>query len=72
METTIFIKLLNEGTSVYRPVPARKLSDDVYLIMGENIFDPEDETWEFGPGTRVIVKKEQLSDDFVLIAVSQV
>ncbi|MFP5237117.1 MAG: hypothetical protein ACLGSD_14545 [Acidobacteriota bacterium] len=50
---TIYIALLNEGTSVWRPIEAERLADGTYLILGPM---PEDEEWEFKPRERVIVE----------------
>ena len=49
---TIYVRLLNEGTEVWRPVEAEVLGDDCFKIVSENT-DPNDETWEFPPGSIV-------------------
>ncbi len=69
MTEKIYIQLLGEGTIVYRPVPALKIEDNVYKIEGYNIYDPDDEEWEFLPGTFVIVEERTLEEDIVLVAV---
>jgi hypothetical protein len=51
----IYVKLLNEGTEVYRPVPAKTIGESVYLIDGSVAYDAADETWEYPPGSRVQV-----------------
>jgi hypothetical protein len=55
----IYIKMLNEGTMVYRPVPAYKIEDRIYKVHGFDIYDPEDEIWEFPPGTLVLVEEQK-------------
>ena len=55
MRTTIYVKLLNEGTEVYRPVTATHISGNRYQVEGFDIYDPEDELWEFPPGCYVNV-----------------
>lgn len=71
MERIIYIQLLEEGTVVYRPVPAIKLTKNVYEIKGEDIHDPEDEVWEFKPGVHVIVEKQDLDGESVLVAMRE-
>lgn len=68
---TIYIRLLNEGTTVYRPVPASQITSNIYILNGADIYDPEVEEWEFVPGSRVIVEKRQLEKGEVLVAVAK-
>lgn len=49
---TIYVKLLDEGTSVWRPVNALKDSAGTYTIADSETV-PADEVWEFTPGQRV-------------------
>jgi len=42
-----FVRLLEEGTEVYRPVDLEMLGDDNFRIVGP---EAEDEKWEFSPG----------------------
>jgi hypothetical protein len=49
--TTIFVALMDEGTDVWRPVEAERISDDRYLLVG--VCDTEDEVWQFSPGSVV-------------------
>lgn len=72
MEDKIYIQLLGEGTKVYRPVRAIEVEDNIYEIKGDDIYDPDDEEWEFIPGTIVFVEKKKLEGEFVLIAVKKV
>ena len=53
----IYVQLLDEGQRVYRPVPAIKIRDDIYELKGAEIYDTTDETWEFVPGSHVMVKE---------------
>jgi hypothetical protein len=66
---TIYVRLLGEGTDVYRPVPAERICASVFVVGGENIRDPEDEEWEFLPGARVYVVTRNLSGESVLVAI---
>lgn len=56
----IHVKLLDEGTIVYRHLPAKKLTENIYLLQGHDIYDPEDEKWEFSPDTCVFVEQQEL------------
>ena len=55
----IHIPLLEEGTNVWRPVSAERLSGDTFRILGPI---PEGELWAFGPGEEVVVEDQVFSD----------
>lgn len=65
----IYIQILDEPINVWRPVPAMEISESVYLLQGFDIYDPEIETWEFAPGTKVTVKERLMEGQMVLVAV---
>jgi hypothetical protein len=65
----IYVRLLEEGTEVYRPVAATQLESSVYLIDSRASYNTVDETWEFPPGSRVVVIKKVLSGETKLVAV---
>lgn len=69
MENIIYVRLLGEGVQVYRPVPASQITSDVYVIGGADIYDPEDEEWEFPPGTHVVVEARVLEGEAALVAI---
>jgi hypothetical protein len=71
MERNIYIQLLEEHTKVYRPVPAVAIKDNVYKVGGVEIYDPEDEIWEFPPGTCVLVEEQILDGENVLVAIKK-
>ena len=71
MKETIYIKLLGEGTLVYRPVPATKIDEITYKIEGDEIHDPDDEEWEFLPKSIVHVEEKELEGNIVLVAINQ-
>jgi hypothetical protein len=56
----IYVRLLNEGVDVWRPVAASHLQGDVYQIGAENQ-RPEGEEWEFGAGELVRCRKRTFS-----------
>lgn len=70
MEKTIYVKLLDEGVNVYRPVPGKKISENIYKLEGMNIYDPLDEKWEFPPESYVEVIEQYLNNENVLVAVN--
>ncbi len=65
----IYVRLLDEGVKVYRPVPAFEVANNVYQLNGADIYDPDDETWEFPPDSIVRVEEQSLSDECVLVAI---
>jgi hypothetical protein len=67
---TIYVKLLNEGIEVYRPVNADCLSNGCYQLKGFDIFDPEDEQWEFLPGSLVKATTRESDGESILVASS--
>jgi hypothetical protein len=55
---TVYVSLLDEGTEVWRPVSATR-DGDVFLILGPM---PEEERWQFPPGSRVHCALKEFSD----------
>lgn len=53
MIKTIYIKLLEEGAIAYRPTQAEEVEPGLYKVLPTENYDPEDEIWEFLPGTIV-------------------
>lgn len=47
------VKLLNEGTNVSRPTLALDIGEGLFKLLPTPDYDPEDEAWEFVPGTTV-------------------
>jgi hypothetical protein len=71
MEKVIYVRLIDEGTPVYRPVPSFQISQNVYKIGNQLIYNPNDEKWEFPPNTIVRVMEMCLSGNTVLVAVER-
>ena len=63
----IFVKLLDEGVDVWRPVKAVQLSSDTYRIVDQP-YDRATEAWEFGPGEQVACEMISSSDGQILAA----
>lgn len=70
----IYISLLEEGTPTARPTQAENLGDGTYKILTpEEGYNPEDELWEFLPGTVVRCKLvESIFGDSMLLAAERV
>ncbi len=66
---TIFVRLLDEGTDVWRPVKAVRLSEATFRIEDEQV--PEDEIWNFQPGEIVVAEHRASEDGAELIAVAR-
>lgn len=66
----IYVYLLNEGTDVWRPVQAEKLSDCLFRIVSKNP-DPGDEKWQFSTGDIVKCEERQLSRTKCLVAIEK-
>lgn len=64
----IYVRLLEEGTTVYRQVLALQLSDSTFVISDSNEFDAGDEVWEFPPGSIVIVEAVEIGGSRRLLA----
>jgi hypothetical protein len=64
---TIYVALLDEGIDVWRPVEARRLGADTYLIVDQD-YDRRTERWEFEPGTAVRCRKESRDGRQILVA----
>ena len=66
-ESRIFVALLDEGTDVWRPVAATQIDDVVWQIDDQLI--PNDEEWEYQPGSMVMVAEKKGDQGSYLVAV---
>ncbi|MBN2502627.1 MAG: hypothetical protein JXB38_17740 [Anaerolineales bacterium] len=67
----IFIQLLDEGTTVYRPTYGEVIAENIFRVLQTENYDPKDEIWEFLPGMVVQCKMKKLTggeDGLVAIA----
>ena len=65
--TTIYIYLMNEGTESWRPVNATQVGKNEFRVEGPV---PEDEEWEFAPGSIVRCKQRKFESGIeALVAV---
>ena len=65
---TVYVRLLNEGVDVWRPVQARRLSEATYRLSDTPA--PGDEEWTFRPGDVVagLVLGDGLPEALVAVA----
>jgi hypothetical protein len=70
-ETVVYVRLLDEGTDVWRPVRAIPLANGIFEIGEPEDYDPETETWEFPPHTKVTCARKKFAEgDEGLVAVA--
>jgi hypothetical protein len=55
----VYVRLLNEGTEVWRPVPSERIADGLYRLSGTRT---DDEEWEFEPGSIVRCVEHRFND----------
>ncbi|MDR3576148.1 MAG: hypothetical protein P4L50_19955 [Anaerolineaceae bacterium] len=67
----IYIRLLGEGTLVYRPTQGLKIGGLIFKVLPTENYNPEDENWEFPPGTIVRCQKENKGGKEILVAVEE-
>ncbi len=65
---TVYVFLLGEGTTVSRPTQAIVLGGGKYKLLATSGYDPEDEIWEFLPGSVVSCELEILDGHKVHVA----
>jgi hypothetical protein len=69
MPTTIYVYLPSEGTDVWAPVDAEHLGNDVYRITDCR---GEDNDVQFGKGTVVRCRAQELSGGKCLVAFEEI
>ncbi len=69
---SVYVQLLNEGTTCYRPAPFVQLGHDTVQLLAPPGYCPEDEEWEFVPGSVVRLAWKILSSGRVLVAAEEV
>ena len=53
-DVEIYVALLEEAVDVWRPVMAKPIGGEIFLLLGEV---PPEEIWQFTPGTHVRCKE---------------
>jgi hypothetical protein len=64
----IFISLQDEGTIVLRPTQGLWVRDELYEVLPTSNYDPEDEHWEFPPGSIVRCEIVEHNGEKILVA----
>jgi hypothetical protein len=68
---TIYIELFDEGVPCRRPTQAIDLENGTFKVLPTPNYDPENEVWEFLPGSIVRCKIRKDSEGEYLYAVEQ-
>lgn len=68
--TLVHVRLLDEGTDVWRPVEAERLGETTYGLADVPI--PDEERWSFQPRDIVMVERRGGEAEDGLIAVAKV
>lgn len=66
----VYVRLLGEGTVAFRPSPGEFLTPGMVRLIAPPGYEPDDEDWEFKPGSVVRVELRRLggADEFVAVA----
>jgi|LFRM01.1.fsa_nt_gb hypothetical protein len=65
---TIFISLHDEGTTVLRPTQGQRLRNGLYEVLPTSDYEPDDEHWEFPPGSVVRCVTVEHEGEKILVA----
>jgi hypothetical protein len=69
---TVFVRLLDEGTDVMRPVQAERIGSGIFRLFEPADYDPEYEIWEFVPGSLVRCEVQHINNEAILVVVEMV
>lgn len=73
LDTEVYVKLLDEGVDVWRPVRAIREADGAFRLCRPGWYDPETEIWQFPPNSRVKCKMKVFADGKQgLVAVAEI
>ncbi len=65
----IYIDLPEEGSPTIRPTQAIDMGNGVFKVLPTPNYDPEDEVWQFPPGSLVRCKTVKEGNEEYLVAV---
>lgn len=57
-EVNIYVELLDEGVETWVPARAKTLGNGLFEVLEPADYDPEDQAWEFTPGSKVRLKEK--------------
>jgi len=66
--TEIYIQLLDEGTTVFRPTQGIPMGNNTFKVLATDNYERAEEVWEFPPGSVVICDREIKGGEDVLVA----
>lgn len=66
----IHVRLIDEPVEVWRPTLAELVREGVFRVLPTSDYDPNDEEWEFVPGTLVSIQERVDEEGSHLVAVS--
>jgi len=64
----VYVELLNEGIPCIRPVPVEFPGENLFRLLQTADYDPEDEHWQFPPGSLVRCRLEAWERGHFLVA----
>ena len=67
----IYIYLPDEVVDTWRPTQAIDLGNGLFRILATEDYDPEDEIWEFPPGSVAKGEEKELYEGRFLVAVKK-
>lgn len=69
----VYVRLPEEGSPTIRPTEAIYLGGNQYKLLPTENYDPEDEIWEFLPGSVVICEKiKNFEEKEILLATNKI
>ena len=70
MTVEIYVNLLEEVTACSRPTQAQVLEHGLFRLLPTDDYDPDDEHWEFPPGSIVRGREVRRDGKSTLLAVA--
>ena len=71
--TMVYVHLLEEGTPTSRGTEAIPLGNNIYKLLATEDYDPNDEVWQFLPGSIVRCEQSTTADNEpILLAIEQI
>jgi hypothetical protein len=60
---TVYVYLNDEAVDCWRPTLAERVSEDAYKLLPTEGYDPDNENWEFKPGSIVECRFSELGNE---------
>lgn len=68
----VYVELLDEGSPTIRGTQAIEMGNNLFQLLPTPDYNPEDEVWEFLPGSVVRCEERENFGERLLIAVEEV